>query len=241
VSNTNEDMSSDALAIMQDVGADLKKLKSELQTSDAGSEDWKVRLLKIASTITAEISPDNEPPTDDGDPEEKPEPKKPAPKKPEPKEKPAPKKKEPMKESFSKGDKVIIKNAKSYDVFRKATETGTVVGNVNGKVNVKVGTGSMTVDSKDLVKESLDEGSKDWDSRFQKNSRSKERNAGEDSPKEKPRINNAIYSLYVDGKPLKLGGKEVTGKVETLKKTAATLMKKPFNKDKKFTLEKIKD
>lgn len=59
---------------------------------------------------------------------------------------------EAVNESFKKGDTVKIKNVKSYDVFAK-NDTGTVIGMNAGKVQVKVGTGSMNVDPKDLVAE----------------------------------------------------------------------------------------
>ena len=59
-------------------------------------------------------------------------------------------------EGFKKGDKVTVKNAKSYDSLAKPEVSG-VVGGMNGdKVMVKVGTGSMNVDPKDLMKESVD-------------------------------------------------------------------------------------
>ena len=56
-----------------------------------------------------------------------------------------------LDEGFKKGDKVTVKNAKSYNSLAKNITTG-VVGGMNGdKVMVKVGTGSMNVDPKDLV------------------------------------------------------------------------------------------
>lgn len=62
---------------------------------------------------------------------------------------------------FKKGDSVKIKNVKKYDALAKNDE-GTVIGMMSGKVMVKVGTGQMNVDPKDLVLESaeLTEGKK---------------------------------------------------------------------------------
>ena len=56
---------------------------------------------------------------------------------------------------FSKGDSVKIKNVKKYDALAKDDE-GTVIGMTSGKVMVKVGTGQMNVDPKDLVLESVE-------------------------------------------------------------------------------------
>ena len=64
-------------------------------------------------------------------------------------------KNESLEEGFKKGDSVKIKNAKSYDSLAKDEVMGTVTGMDGDKVKVKVGTGSMTVDAKDLMKESL--------------------------------------------------------------------------------------
>ena len=61
-----------------------------------------------------------------------------------------------LSEAYKKGDKVTIKNAKKYDAFSKPEVTGVVMGISKDGVQVKVGTGSMTVDPKD-IKESLDE------------------------------------------------------------------------------------
>ena len=168
--NFKEEMSPDALTIMQDVGADLKKLKSELQHSDEGKETWKARLMKIAQTIQDGVSPENEAPTA----------------KPKAEKKPAPK-----------------------------------------------------VNKKPEMKESLSEGSSNDYTPGMRARRSKERNAGEDSRKSQK--NTATYELYVDGTPLKIKGEKVTGKVDTLKKTANTLMAKSFNKGKKFELRKISE
>ena len=62
-----------------------------------------------------------------------------------------------IEEGFKKGDKVTVKNAKSYDALAKPEVSG-VVGGMNGdKVMVKVGTGSMNVDAKDLIKKTMEE------------------------------------------------------------------------------------
>ena len=61
-----------------------------------------------------------------------------------------------LSEAYKKGDKVTVKNAKKYDAFSKPEVTGVVMGISKDGVQVKVGTGSMTVDPKD-IKESLDE------------------------------------------------------------------------------------
>jgi hypothetical protein len=62
---------------------------------------------------------------------------------------------------FNKGDSVKIKNVRKYDALAKDDE-GTVVGMMGSKVMVKVGTGQMNVDPKDLILESseLSEGKK---------------------------------------------------------------------------------
>lgn len=71
-----------------------------------------------------------------------------------------------MNEAFKKGDSVTIKNAKSYDAMMKDTAEGTVIGTMGSKVMVKVGSGQLNVDPKDLMlaedsdvedKDSLDE------------------------------------------------------------------------------------
>lgn len=73
---------------------------------------------------------------------------------------------ESLTEAFKKSDSVTIKNAKSYDAMMKDTIQGTVIGAMGGKVMVKVGSGQLNVDPKDLMlaedsdvedKESLDE------------------------------------------------------------------------------------
>ena len=63
-------------------------------------------------------------------------------------------------EAFKKGDSVTVKNARKYDSLSKPEVSGTVIGMIGSKVMVKVGSGQMNVDPKDLVKESveLDEG-----------------------------------------------------------------------------------
>ena len=61
-----------------------------------------------------------------------------------------------LSEAYKKGDKVTVKNAKKYDAFSKPEVSGVVMGVTKDGVQVKVGTGSMTVDPKD-IKESLDE------------------------------------------------------------------------------------
>jgi hypothetical protein len=62
---------------------------------------------------------------------------------------------------FKKGDSVKIKDVKKYDALAKDDE-GTVIGMMGSKVMVKVGTGQMNVDPKDLILESdeLTEGKK---------------------------------------------------------------------------------
>lgn len=55
--------------------------------------------------------------------------------------------------SFKKGDRVKVRNAKSYDSAVKPEVNGTVeYVNKDGTVNVKVGTGGMTVYPDDLEK-----------------------------------------------------------------------------------------
>lgn len=56
-----------------------------------------------------------------------------------------------MNEAFKKGDSVTIKNAKSYDAMMKDTAEGTVIGTMGSKVMVKVGSGQLNVDPKDLM------------------------------------------------------------------------------------------
>lgn len=58
---------------------------------------------------------------------------------------------EALTEAFKKGDSVTIKNAKSYDAMMKDTVQGTVIGAMGGKVMVKVGSGQLNVDPKDLM------------------------------------------------------------------------------------------
>lgn len=62
-----------------------------------------------------------------------------------------------LEEAFKAGDAVTVKNANKYDSLAKATVSGTVIGMNKSEVMVKVGTGQMNVDPKDLVKESVDE------------------------------------------------------------------------------------
>lgn len=57
---------------------------------------------------------------------------------------------------FKKGDSVKIKDVKKYDALAKDDE-GTVIGMMGSKVMVKVGTGQMNVDPKDLILENLAE------------------------------------------------------------------------------------
>ena len=61
-----------------------------------------------------------------------------------------------LSEAYKKGDKVTVKNAKKYDAFSKPEVSGVVMGVTKDGIQVKVGTGSMTVDPKD-IKESLEE------------------------------------------------------------------------------------
>ena len=56
-------------------------------------------------------------------------------------------------EAFKKGDSVTVKNARKYDSLSKPEVSGTVIGMIGSKVMVKVGSGQMNVDPKDLVKE----------------------------------------------------------------------------------------
>ena len=58
-----------------------------------------------------------------------------------------------LEEGFAKGDSVKVKNAKSYNALGKDEVAGTVTGMDGDKVKVKVGTGSMTVDAKDVISE----------------------------------------------------------------------------------------
>jgi hypothetical protein len=59
-------------------------------------------------------------------------------------------------EAFKKGDSVTVKNARKYDSLSKPEVSGTVIGMIGSKVMVKVGSGQMNVDPKDLVKESVE-------------------------------------------------------------------------------------
>jgi hypothetical protein len=58
--------------------------------------------------------------------------------------------------NVKKGDAVKIINAKKYDALSKPEVSGTVIGMIGSKVMVKVGSGQMNVDPKDLVKESVE-------------------------------------------------------------------------------------
>ena len=59
-------------------------------------------------------------------------------------------------ENVKKGDSVKIINAKKYDALSKPEVSGIVIGMIGSKVMVKVGSGQMNVDPKDLVKESVE-------------------------------------------------------------------------------------
>ena len=59
-------------------------------------------------------------------------------------------------ENVKKGDSVKIINAKKYDALSKPEVSGIVIGMLGSKVMVKVGSGQMNVDPKDLVKESVE-------------------------------------------------------------------------------------
>jgi len=61
-----------------------------------------------------------------------------------------------LDEAFKKGDSVTVKNARKYDSLSKPEVSGTVIGMIGSKVMVKVGSGQMNVDAKDLVKESVE-------------------------------------------------------------------------------------
>lgn len=56
---------------------------------------------------------------------------------------------------FNKGDSVKIKNVRKYDALAK-DDKGTVIGMMSGKVMVKVGSGQMNIDPKDLILESAE-------------------------------------------------------------------------------------
>jgi hypothetical protein len=58
--------------------------------------------------------------------------------------------------NVKKGDSVKIINAKKYDALSKPEVSGIVIGMLGSKVMVKVGSGQMNVDAKDIVKESVD-------------------------------------------------------------------------------------
>jgi hypothetical protein len=60
--------------------------------------------------------------------------------------------------NVKKGDAVKIINAKKYDALSKPEVSGIVIGMLGSKVMVKVGSGQMNVDPKDLVKESAELG-----------------------------------------------------------------------------------
>jgi hypothetical protein len=64
-----------------------------------------------------------------------------------------------LDEEFKKGDSVKVKNARRYDALAKPVVSGTVMGlmkHARGTaVMVRVGTGQMNVDPKDLVKEGV--------------------------------------------------------------------------------------
>ena len=57
-----------------------------------------------------------------------------------------------LDEAFKKGDSVTVKNARKYDSLSKPEVSGTVIGMIGSKVMVKVGSGQMNVDAKDLDK-----------------------------------------------------------------------------------------
>lgn len=57
-------------------------------------------------------------------------------------------------EAFKKGDSVTVKNARKYDSLAKPQVSGTVIGKMGSKIMVKVGSGQMNVDPKDLITES---------------------------------------------------------------------------------------
>ena len=61
-------------------------------------------------------------------------------------------------EAFKKGDSVTVKNARKYDALSKPEVSGTVIGMNGNKVMVKVGSGQMNVDARDLMKESVELG-----------------------------------------------------------------------------------
>ena len=61
-----------------------------------------------------------------------------------------------LDEAFKKGDSVTVKNARKYDALSKPEVSGTVIGMLGSKVMVKVGSGQMNVDPKDLVNESAE-------------------------------------------------------------------------------------
>lgn len=58
-----------------------------------------------------------------------------------------------LEEAFNKGDSVTVNNARKYDSLSKPQVSGTVIGKMGSKVMVKVGSGQMNVDPKDLVLE----------------------------------------------------------------------------------------
>jgi len=63
-----------------------------------------------------------------------------------------------LDEAFKKGDSVTVKNARKYDSMAEPTVSGKVIGMHGSKVKVQVGTGTMNVDARDLMKfESVDE------------------------------------------------------------------------------------
>ena len=57
-----------------------------------------------------------------------------------------------LDEALKKGDSVIVRNARKYDALAKPPVSGTVIGMIGSKVMVKVGSGQMNVDAKDLDK-----------------------------------------------------------------------------------------
>jgi hypothetical protein len=159
-------------------------------------------------------------------------------------------------ESFERGDSVFIKNAKDYDQYRSNVEQGTVVGMVGENVNVKLKLGSMTVSAadvfleNDLVEDSRSGFDKMSDSQFKNSERNSglggEKGRGDNARKtgKKPVYapKNFVWGVFVDGKPFKMSGEQLTNRSkESLEKAITTLKGKSFNKDKDFGIKLVKE
>jgi hypothetical protein len=119
---------------------------------------------------------------------------------------------------------IVIRYNKQDDEFDVVTKT------IMRKKNFKTSSKVITTESSR------------YDTRSQRSSRNAERNAGiENEPVSSYNTNsNTQYGIYVNGKPFKIQGKHIVNTNSgTLEKTIRTLMSKPFNKGKNFTVSPV--